>query len=44
MARQSVLGDEPWDTFNEAQRTGTRVFTRAVEDALSASPYELSPG
>jgi uncharacterized cupin superfamily protein len=44
VTRQSFLGDEPWDVVREEMQMRTRVFARKVDDLLSASLYELSPG
>ena len=43
MARQSFLGDEPWDAEREELRLRTRFFARRVDDQLSASLLELLP-
>ena len=44
MTRESFLGDEPWHVVREEMQVRTRVFARQVDDVLSASLYELSPG
>jgi uncharacterized cupin superfamily protein len=44
MARQSFLGDEPWDAVREELQLRTRAFARGVDDQLSASVIELLPG
>lgn len=44
MTRQNFLSDQPWDELHEDLQMRTRVFDRRVDDMLSASLYELSPG
>lgn len=44
VARESFLGDEPWDEVNEKLRLRTRAFERTPNQALSGSLHELLPG
>jgi mannose-6-phosphate isomerase-like protein (cupin superfamily) len=44
MARQSFLGDEPWDETYEELALRTRVFQRAPDQLLSGSLHELASG